>query len=349
MAPDWWRDAKETGLVTVEYHDELKNVQADPVLAALLSAPAARAPFDRLDWWQGLVDHCGLSPLLAVSRRGDEAAVLALCGNGAGLEALANWYTFRFRPVLSPGADDDLVEALARDLSKRAPRIVLTGVPDEDRSASRLAAAFRRAGWTVWQEPCDTNHVLDVQGRSYADYLAARPGPLRTTLKRKAGKVQAMVIDRFDPEAWSAFEDIYRASWKPDEGSPEFLRAFARAESEAGRLRFGMAFVGGAPVAAQFWTVEAGTAFIHKLAHRQDAVSNSPGTVLSAALFEHVIDRDRVGLVDFGTGDDAYKRDWMEAVRPRFRLTMLRPWAPANWPLMTRRALARLAGRRAHG
>jgi hypothetical protein len=34
--------------------------------------------------------------------------------------------------------------------------------------------------------PCDVNHVLEVGGRSYAEYLAARPGPLRTTLKRKA-------------------------------------------------------------------------------------------------------------------------------------------------------------------
>ena len=28
---------------------------------------------------------------------------------------------------------------------------------------------------------------------------------------------------------------------------------------------------------------------------------------------------DRVEMVDFGTGTDAYKRDWMEANRPRYR------------------------------
>ncbi|HMP56322.1 MAG TPA: GNAT family N-acetyltransferase [Novosphingobium sp.] len=330
-------------MVTVDYHDDLKNVQGDPALAALLSAPAAPAPFDRLAWWQGLADHCGLRPLLAVAREGDALAVLALRREAGRLEALANWYTFRFRPILTANAGAGLLDALARDLARRTPRLVLSGLPDEDPASVRLAEALSRTGWTVWTEPCDTNHVLALDGRSFADYLAARPGPLRTTLKRKRGKVQALVIDRFDGEAWAAFEAIYAASWKPAEGSPAFLRAFAEAEGSAGRLRFGMAFADGEPVAAQFWTVEGATAFIHKLAHRQDSTSLSPGTVLSAALFEQVIDRDRVAMVDFGTGDDAYKRDWMEQVRTRHRLTALRPGAPANWPLLARRAIARLA------
>jgi CelD/BcsL family acetyltransferase involved in cellulose biosynthesis len=68
-------------------------------------------------------------------------------------------------------------------------------------------------------------------------------------------------------------------------------------------------------VAAQFWTVDGGTAWIHKLAHLDSAKPLSAGTTLSAALFAHVIDRDRVTWVDFGTGDDPYKRDWMEQVR----------------------------------
>ena len=81
------------------------------------------------------------------------------------------------------------------------------------------------------------------------------------------------------------------------------------------RLRLGIAEIDGQPVAAQFWTVEGGTAFIHKLAHDERFRKQSPGTLLTAAMFAHVIDVDRVDLVDFGTGDDPYKRDWMDAVR----------------------------------
>lgn len=337
-------------MIAIEYHADLKEVQSDPGLAALLSPQIQHTPFDRLAWWQGLADHCGLDPLLAVARDGDAAAVLPLQRVAGGLSGLANWYSFRLRPVSSPGSDTAaLLAALARDLARKAPRITLTGVPDEDGSAALTEAAFRQAGWIALRQPCDSNHVLHLRGRSYDDYLAGRPGPLRTTLKRKSGKVETAVLTAFDAAAWAAYEDIYAESWKPSEGSPAFLRGFAQQEGAAGRLRLGVAHAGGRAIAAQMWTVEGGTAFIHKLAHREDAKPLSPGTVLSAALLRRVIDEDGVVLVDFGTGNDGYKRDWMEEVRPRYRLDMLRPGAPSNWPLLARRAVKRLAGTGNHG
>jgi CelD/BcsL family acetyltransferase involved in cellulose biosynthesis len=38
----------------------------------------------------------------------------------------------------------------------------------------------------------------------------------------------------------------------------------------------------------------------------------SPGTLLSAAMFRHAIDTDKVQSISYGTGDDGYKRDWMD-------------------------------------
>jgi len=49
--------------------------------------------------------------------------------------------------------------------------------------------------------------------------------------------------------------------------------------------------------------------------------------------------------VDFGTGNDRYKADWMEAVRPRWRLTCLRPGHPGNWPELARWAVRGLVSR----
>jgi Acetyltransferase (GNAT) domain len=218
-------------------------------------------------------------------------------------------------------------------------------LPDEDGSALLLQEALRSAGWQVWRMQCDVNHVLEVNGRSYAEFLAGRPGQLRTTLKRKAGKVEVRQLRNFDPAAWADYETVYAASWKLKEGSPAFLRAFAEQEGKAGRLRMALAYAERRPVAAQFWTVEHSTAFIHKLAYIEEARALSPGTSLSAALFEEVIDRDKVGLVDFGTGDDPYKRDWMEIVRPRYRLDCLDPKNPRAWPQIAKATLRHLAGR----
>ena len=139
-------------LISVDYHDDLKEVQADAPLAALLAAPAAAAPFDRLEWWRGLAEECGLFPLIAVARKGDERAALPLVRVRRQLEALANWYSFRVRPIVSPGADADaLLLAMARDLVGEAPHIVLAPLPDESGETARLAAAFRRAGWVVFR------------------------------------------------------------------------------------------------------------------------------------------------------------------------------------------------------
>jgi CelD/BcsL family acetyltransferase involved in cellulose biosynthesis len=337
-------------VIAVEYHSDLKEVQSDARLAALLSAQEQGAPFDRLEWWQGLTCHCGLHPLLAVAREGDALAVLPLQGSGDHLTALTNWYSFRLRPIVSAEVDRErLLTAIARDLGKRVRRITLAGLPNEDGSAGAVAQAFREAGWIVLREPCDTNHVLAPRGRSYDDYLATRPGKLRTTLKRKSGKIETDIILFFKDDSWIIYESIYEQSWKPGEGSPAFLRAFAEAEGAAGRLRLGIARADGEPVAAQMWTVEGGTAFIHKLAYVESARALSPGSVLSAALLRHVIDVDKVALVDFGTGDDAYKRDWMEESRPRYSLDMLRPLAPRNWMVFAKTGLRRLAGQPNHG
>jgi CelD/BcsL family acetyltransferase involved in cellulose biosynthesis len=337
-------------VIAIEYHSDLKEVQSDAALAALLSADAQHAPFDRLAWWQGLVEHCGMDPLLAVARQGNDAAVLPLQRVNGHMSGLANWYSFRLRPISSPGSDiGALLAALARDLARRSARVTLSGLPQEDGSADLTEAAFRKAGWIALRESCDANHVLHVGDRSYDAYLASRPGPLRTTLKRKTAKVEVRISSHFDPKSWADYEHIYAESWKPSEGSPAFLRGFAQAEGEAGRLRLGLAYAGERAVAAQMWTVEGGTAFIHKLAHREEAKPLSPGTVLSAALFRHVIDEDKVALVDFGTGNDGYKRDWMEEVRQRYRLDLLRPEAPRNWPFLARHALKRLAGRDKRG
>lgn len=328
-------------MVAVEYHQDLRKALSDPAVAALVAD--ARAPFDRADWWEGLTRHCGLDPLYVVAKCAEGRALLPLARTGKGrLAPLSNWYSFRWRPLATPGAET-LIEVAARSLSKANWRIALTGLPDEDGTATRLAHAFTAAGWRVTRETHDANHILALDGRTYEEYLASRPGALRTTLKRKAGKVSCKVLRHFDPAAWVAYEEIYRESWKPEEGSPLFLEHFARAEAAAGRLRLGVATLGGLPVAAQFWTVEGGTAFIHKLAHRETARAASPGTALTAALMAEAIDRDRVELVDFGTGNDAYKRDWMDDIRPRYRIDAIWPRHPLAWPHLAHRALRSLA------
>lgn len=317
-------------MIAVSYHDTVN------VLQGIAATPSG--PFERPEWFALLAEQqSGIT--IAFARDEDVAVGLPLLETRGHFEALRNWYSFIWRPL--GGDHPGLMEAVAHDLRSRTHRVTLWPVPDEDGSASRVALAFCKAGWSVCCQPCDHNHVLPVQGRSFAEYWAARPGHMRSTHKRKAKKVAVEILDRFDADAWASYEAIYRESWKPDEGASELLRRFAKAEGAAGRIRLGVARAQGEPVAAQFWTVENGIAYIHKLAHRESAKALSAGTTLSAALFERVIDVDKVNLVDFGTGNDTYKADWMELDRPRYRIDCLDPSRPRAWPALAKRVLAR--------
>ena len=323
-------------MVSVSYHGTVNVLQG----MIEKSSQQPSAPFDRYEWFD-LLAKSGADPLIAVA---DETALPLMRANGR-LEALENWYNFTWQPV---GAiDPEQLALLARDLKSQTHRIVLSPVPDENGTASRLETAFRSAGWNVLREYCDHNHVLSVQGRNFSDYWASRPGRMRTTLKRKAKKVEVEILTRFDAGAWAEYEEVYENSWKPEEGDPALLQAFAEQEGAAGRIRLAIARHEGKAVAAQFWTVENSVAYIHKLSHLEGHKNLSAGTTLSAALFEQVIDTDKVDLIDFGTGNDSYKRDWMEGDRPRYRLDCLDPKQPKAWLALAKRSVTRLAPRRA--
>jgi len=324
-------------VIETRYHDSVNVLQAS-------SASAATAPFDRAEWY-ALIAATGITPLIAAASDADHTAALALTANGGRITPLRNWYSFTWRALAPAGAAGDrLLAPIAQDLKHRGWRVTLEPVPGEDGSAERLAQAFRAAGWKVMVEESDTNHVLPVRGRSFAEYWASRPGQLRTTLKRKAKKVETQVLTHFDASVWDEYEAIYAASWKPAEDHPAMLRAFAKAEGKAGRLRLGIARADGVAVAAQCWTVENSIAYIHKLAHLESHKPLSAGTTLSAALFAHVIDTDRVELVDFGTGDQSYKADWMEDLRPRYRIDCLDPAQVRSWAPLAKRMMRRRRG-----
>jgi hypothetical protein len=187
-------------------------------------------------------------------------------------------------------------------------------------------------------------------GLSFEDYWAARPSRLRNTAKRraKAAALDIRCLDRFDEAAWTDYESVYQASWKPTEGSPPLMRDLAKAEGAAGTLRLGLAYREGVPVAAQLWTVEGGRATIHKLAYREDCKQHSPGTLLSAEMFRHVIDRDRPEIIDFGLGDDPYKRDWMDEAEPLFTLQAFDPLSVRGLIALGKRAAGKLVRRAAN-
>lgn len=337
-----------------EYHANFESVQGvarESLDRAGRAAQGQTDLFARLGWFRMLHSHCAPRSLPMIVRARAEHTDMWLFlvhQSRTQLKSLTNWYSFHFRPVftgdLSIQTRRALVKGAGQRLRKKFSRITLNAVPERDGTLSLIEAGFRNAGWLVIAEPVDTNHYLDLEGRDFAAYWAGRPGALRSTVERKGkkGPVEIAIYDRFNPDAWAEYESVYAQSWKPAEGTPDFLRALAEEEGAAGALRLGIARKDGRAVAAQFWTVDNGIANIHKLAHVSDEDGTSPGTLLSEAMFRHAIDTDKVSQIDFGTGDDAYKRDWMESAAPLYRVDMFNLKKPQAWLPAIRESLSHL-------
>jgi CelD/BcsL family acetyltransferase involved in cellulose biosynthesis len=89
-------------------------------------------------------------------------------------------------------------------------------------------------------------------------------------------------------------------------------------------------YVKGKPVAAQLWFVRHDKASIYRLAYDKAWRQYSTGSILTRFLMEYVIDTDKVEEIDFLTGNEAYKQDWMSERRERFLLSFIKCKRPAS-------------------
>ncbi|MES9871160.1 MAG: GNAT family N-acetyltransferase, partial [Sedimenticola sp.] len=164
-------------------------------------------------------------------------------------------------------------------------------------------------------------------------YISERPSQLKNTHQRKRRQFDRLPGSRLEiytdlsevEYAVSAFNNVYERSWKRPEPYPKFIDGLARLCSERGWLRLGIAWLEDKPIAAQLWIVSGKTASIYKLAYDEDYQRLSAGTILSAYLMEYVLDVDKVAEVDYLTGDDEYKSQWMSHRRERIGLMAINP------------------------
>lgn len=324
---------------------------ARAALSARADAVRAAGLFGGIDWFADLHRHChpDLPVRVIEARDGDAVAWLFLMmPRPRTASALTNWYSFAFAPVLTHPHDlprrDRMFDAIARHLITRCDHVDL--FPMED--AAPMLAALRRAGWFAVQRTMGARHMLDIGGRSFDDYWAQRPGALRSLIRRKGrASPYALTIEhRLTDALWQDYVDVQTRSWKAAEPpcGLALLRDMAMREGAAGTLRLGFARIDGRAVATQLWTIDGDRALIHKLGHDAAHDAGSPGTLLSHAMFRAAIDEDKVATIDYGTGDNRYKVDWMERRAPLYRIDAFNPRRASTWLPAARTAISALVG-----
>jgi hypothetical protein len=327
----------------------------------LFAAGAAESLFGSRAWYRNVVQH-GLAPGTTAcfalwSEGGRPRAIFPMQRDADGApRSLSTPYTCLYFPLLAPDIERPAIlragVALGR-FCRAAASVRLDAIAPDWPGLDPLLEGVRRAGLVVQQFDHFGNWHEPVAGRSWKAYLDARPGALRETVRRKLGKAERdsntriEILDGTDglEDGIAAFESVYRRSWKEPEPFPDFNAGLMRQTAPLGLLRLGILRIGGEPVAVQLWIVDNGRATVLKLAHDEAFKPASPGTVLTAAMLRRLLDDERVAEIDFGRGDDPYKRQWATQRRQRIGLLLVNPLRARGLATLGRQAAGR--GRRA--
>ncbi len=313
-----------------------------------------------LSWFEALLET-GMSRkpeqrIYVVRYRDTETAVIlfALVGEKSKrLTSLTNHYSISFAPAyLGKKAEAmPLLRKLCAYLYAETPawaQIDLRCLRADRPSTRALRDALLLAGYRVDTFYQYANWYTRIKPFRYNDYLLARSSRLRNTLARKqksARKKHKITVSiHCEPGAEldlaiEAFQAVYARSWKGAEPSPQFMPRLIRDCAALGVARLGTLSFDGEVAAVQFWMVQGDVALIYKLAHAPEFGELSPGSLLTAEMFQHAIDIDGVSEIDFGIGDEAYKRDWVDQQRQIVGIEALNTRSMAGLGAWVRRCL----------
>ncbi|GAA0540646.1 GNAT family N-acetyltransferase [Rhizomicrobium palustre] len=244
-----------------------------------------------------------------MAREGD--AILPIAVSMRGARGLTAPYTTRYAPMAENVESARALGAKAKTYVRTVLR--LDAMDAEDPVTAAFLDGLGQSGLAL---ACYGHFICRREKVSgFTSYWAERPSRLRNTWRRKASAAEkagaqfTVLRDNFS-EAMKLYEAIREASWKGAEPHPGFLPLMVERLGAEGMVRMGLMRLGGEAVAAQIWLVAQGRATIFKLVHRRDHDAYSPGTLLTAVMAAAVLDSDAIAELDFGRGDDPYKRDW---------------------------------------
>ena len=296
-----------------EFFDRVR----DAAVAARGRLDRAGSPFARLDWLEAAA-HGPSCPLIARARvSGAEAWLFLARTRGSRLAALGAEHATSIGPVFLGDPDPASAQALLRAIARRLGRIGASRVtldPVATPQAEAVVSAFSAAGWRVRSRPSAPTHIIEVAGRSFDDYWDARAERLHEAVAAGSRQLTVEVADRFTSGLKADVAQL--ASIGP------FLTAIAEQASRTGRLRLGLARLGDAPVAVQFWLVDGASATAIWRVQDREARLLCPAAQLTAALLRYTINVDGVARVDLGR--DADLAHWGDKAEPRRRLELSR-------------------------
>ena len=255
------------------------------------------------------------------------------------LHSLVNYYSSLYSPIIpqpdvhEAGDNQSILKAVLQGIAAERPRWdVVTFEPlADDAIRCDLERSLKASGFAVFSYFRFWNWYLVLEGRTFEEYIKTVPKRVVNTIHRKQRKLgrelgfEVRIISSEHGEqdlleAKSAYWQVFRNSWKQAEPYEQFIDSLIDLAASNEWLRLGVVYAENTPIAVQLWFVVDGVAYIYKLAYDENYAKYSPGSILTMKMFESAIDEDRVSEIDYLTGDDHYKKDWMSHRRQRLGL-----------------------------
>ena len=199
-------------------------------------------------------------------------------------------------------------------------------IPEEKGWFDLLKGAVQDSGMAASHYTDYGDWYLDGIEYSGEEYIAGLPKKIRKDVAycrrrlEKLGNVEIRIVRETAglDASIDEYYMVYAKSWQKREAiGPNFHRDLAMMAAEKGWLRLGFLSYDGDPIAAQFWVTCEDTSFILKTVYDQAYRKFSPGKVLTLEMMKYAIDVDGVNEIDYGQGDEAYKKEWTPKRRER--------------------------------
>lgn len=309
----------------------------------LFDKGARESMFFSRPWFENLVATTlenGQSMLLAcVVEEDGILAILPLIKQGDGnWESLSHSYSSLYSILLEQSKQSEILACLAKGLSQLPFRSLrLKPFDENDSNVLGLQQAMEALGISCHRGFRFFNWSYPVEGQAFDYYMAKRPGRVRNTIARKQRKLEReqeyeirLFIEQDIKQAMSDYNAVLNASWKAKELYGDIMDGLTERFAKLGWLRLAVLYIQNKPAAAQLWFVVHGKASIFRLAYDETWKQYSPGSILTKFLMEYVIDIDKVDDIDFLTGNERYKQDWMSQRKARWEFVCANKHEPRN-------------------
>jgi len=273
--------------------------------------------------------------------------------SGYALKSLANFYTMEYIPPITngPRKSRKVINAFVNYLFHEEKGWVSLDIFPLDETKLEVIYLREKLAmhFPITSSLCHKNWIYINNNKNFDDYIACSPPRIkdirreeRRVLKQHEVDFRMYIDDENMENAIQDYFTVYDNSWKEKENYPEFIPDLIRLCAQKNMLRLGILYIDGIASAAQLNIFHDNITLIYKLSYQEQYKNLSAGAILSFKMMQYAFSQDNSRLIDYGCGNDEYKKNWMNHCLRKTTLTAYNNNIPGKYLFFKRSWKARI-------